>query len=105
MFFDNYKAHHKSQVRNSLFWEYDIRDFDWEAMKVVVVQRIVERGRIGDFYAILNLYGGKGVCEAIKRIPYLNPKDMSFVCAVFDIKKENLLCYTRKPSAAIHWDS
>ena len=87
MFFHNYRINHNSKVRKSLLWEYDLKNFDWHTMRNVVVQRVVERGRMDDFYAILNLYGLKEVKEAIKQIPYLNPVDISFVCSVFGLKK------------------
>ncbi len=105
MFFDDYKRHKDAQVRHSLFWEYDMDRFDWQAMKILVVQRVIERGRPNDFYAILNMYGLKDVIESIKKIPSMNAKDMTFVCNVFEIQKEDLLCYTKKQSHPLHWDS
>lgn len=105
MFFEDYKLHNEAQIRETLFWEYDLGCFDWQAMRSLVVQRVVERGRVVDFYAILNLYGLEGVKEAIKDIPCLNPKDLAFVCSVFELKKEDLKCYTRKQSRHQHWNS
>lgn len=96
MFFDNYKQHKTARIRESLLWEYDLSRFDWQAMRLIVVQRVVERGRMEDFYALLNMYGIEGVRESIKEIPVMSPKDMSFVCSVFDIKKEELKCYLRR---------
>lgn len=96
MFFDKYKQHREAKIRESLLWKYDLSRFDWQTMKNIVVQRVVERGRVDDFYAMLNMYGEEGVRESIKEIPVMNAKDMSFVCAVFDIKKEELKCYSRK---------
>ena len=86
-----------AQVRTSLLWEYDLARFDWQKMRTLVVQRVVERGRRDDFYAILNLYGLEGVREGIREIPTLNPKDRSFVCTTFHLKKEELKCCTQKP--------
>ena len=56
MYFENYKLHQDAQVRPSLLWEYELEHFDWNAMQSVVIQRVIERGRINDFYAVLNLY-------------------------------------------------
>lgn len=98
MFFENYKKHPEAKVRHSLLWEYDLDRFDWQNMRPIVVQRVIERGRLEDFYAILNLYGLKRVKESIKTVPYLNPKDQSFVCTVFGIKKEDLACYKKTQS-------
>lgn len=105
MFFKNYKNHPEATVRQTLLWEYRMDEFDWQNMRNVVVQRVVERGRMQDFYAILNLYGLKGVKEAIKSIPYLNPKDQTFVCNIFNIKKEDLTCYRKTLSQQQHWNS
>lgn len=105
MFFDDYRRHKDARLCRSLFWEYDFECIDWQAMKTLVVQRVIERGRQDDFYAILNMYSLEDVKDSIKRIPTMNAKDMSFVCNVFDLKKEDLLCYIRKQSRPQHWDS
>jgi len=105
MFFDNYHLHKDANIRNSLLWEYEFEKINWQQMREIIVQRVVERGRMNDFYAALNLYGIEGVKEAIKHIPYLNPKDLEFVCSVFEIKKEELKCYTTKPLKNQHWNS
>jgi hypothetical protein len=105
MFFDNYYLHKHAKIRNSLFWEYELEKINWHQMREIIVQRVVERGRMNDFYAILNLYGIEGVKEAIKQIPYLNPTDLEFVCSVFEIKKEELKCYTKKLLKNQHWNS
>lgn len=105
MFFDNYKQHPEAQIRASLLWEYELNDFDWNAMRNIVVQRVVERGRIDDFYAVLNLYGLNEFKEGIKKIPYLNAKDLNFVCTVFGLNKRELICYTQKRLHQKHWNS
>lgn len=105
MFFDGFEEHADAKVRESLLWEYDLSDFNYADMRNIVVQRVVERGRMDDFYAILNMYGVEGVKNAIKEIANFNPKDLAFVCSVFDLKKEELKCYTRKQLHPQRWDS
>ena len=39
------------------FGSTDMSRFDWEKMRTLVVQRVIERGRKDDFFAILNRYG------------------------------------------------
>lgn len=101
------KINTTSQVAPHLLWEYDLKNFDWQAMRTVVVQRVIERGRPEDFYAIFRLYGGlEGVREIIKNIPvFSNPRDISFVTSVFHLKKEELKCYMRKQSREKHLHS
>ncbi len=88
-----------------MLWEFDLEKFDWQQMRNEVVQRVLERGRMDDFYAILNLYGVEGVKAALREIPYMNDKDMNFACVAFDLRKEELKCYTRKQSMPLHWNS
>ena len=88
-----------------MLWEFDLEKFDWQQMRNEVVQRVLERGRMDDFYAILNLYGVEGVKEALREIPYMNDKDMNFACVAFDLRKEELKCYTKKQSMPLHWNS
>lgn len=103
--FEDYHNHRNAEVRPSLLWEFDLEKFDWQQMRNEVVQRVLERGRMDDFYAILNLYGMEGVKAALREIPYMNDKDMNFACVAFDLRKEELKCYTRKQSMPLHWNS
>lgn len=91
-------------MRESLLWEYDLESFNYQQMRNIVVQRVVERGRMDDFYAILNLYGVEGVKNAIREIDHFHPKDLAFVCSVFDLQKEELTCCTRKQSHPQRWN-
>ena len=47
-----------SSISPSLLWEYDLSHFDWWKSRKIVVQRVIERGWLKDFYAAFNLYGG-----------------------------------------------
>ena len=105
MYFSDYRKHKNERIRPSLLWEYDMEHFDYAKMRSVVVQRVIERGLPGDYYAMFSLYGVRGVREAVKELPNLSPKDMSFVCAIFNLKKEDLRCYTRKQLRQQHWGS
>lgn len=97
MYFDDWENYPNARLRDSLLWEYNIPNFDWERMKHIVVQRVIERGLKEDWYAAINLYGGLNKFrEIIKDVPHLNDKDLNFVCRIFNLKKEELRCYTRK---------
>lgn len=95
--FEDWKEKSKdATISKSLLWEYDLDNFDWNNMRVLVVQRVIERGWPEDFYAAIKLYGGlEQFRKIIKDIPVLTPKNIAFVCTVFQIKKEELKCYTR----------
>lgn len=96
--FDEYKKHGNIySISPTLLWEYDLSNFDWWKSRKIVVQRVLERGWLNDYYAAFHLYGGiEGFREIIKELPHLNPREMNFACTVFNLKKEELQCYTRK---------
>ena len=91
---------HQPKVRKSLLWEYDLSAFDWQYMRALVVERVVERGWDNDYYALFDLYGGiDGVRKIISdEVQILSDKDIAFVCVAFNLKKEELKCYIRKQS-------
>lgn len=91
---------HRPKVRHSLLWEYDLCSFDWQYMRALVVERVIERGWDEDYYALFALYGGMdGVRRIIRdEVLILSDKDIAFVCTAFNLKKEDLKCYIRKQS-------
>lgn len=100
MFFSDWENKSKdAKISKSLLWEYDLSHFDWYEMRTVVVQRVIERGWMKDFYAAIRLYGGlDNFREIIKTIPKLSALDIAFVCNVFNLNKEELRCYTWEQS-------
>lgn len=77
-------------VSSSLLWEYNLINFDWEEMSLIVIQRVCERGHLSDFYAILKLYGYSRIRKTIKdKIKcFYNLNDLLFACYLFDINIE-----------------
>ena len=96
--FDDYKNNKKvCSISPTLLWEYDLVAFDWWKSRRLVVQRVLERGWLSDYFAAFDLYGGiEGFREIVKDVPYLSDRDMNFACIAFGLKKEDLKCYTRK---------
>jgi hypothetical protein len=98
MFFDDWKEKSVGlKVSERLLWEYDLSRIDWNDMRTVVVQRVIERGSLEDFYAAIRLYDGiENLKAIIKEIPILSDRNMNFVINVFHLKKEELKCSTFK---------
>jgi len=92
------KIKENPQVDRHLLWDVNYDKIDWWAMRRLVVQRVIERGWMNDFYAIFRLYGGpKGVREIVKEIPaVMSPRNEAFARNLFNLSKNELQCYTRK---------
>ena len=87
----------KYHISPTLLWEYDLRHFDWQQARSIVVQRVIERGCAEDYFAAFDLYGGiAGFREILREVSTLSEKDLNFVCTFFNLKKEELRCYTRR---------
>ena len=101
--FEDWQTHRPAEISKALLWEYDTDapEWDWEYMKPTVVERVIERGNVSDYYALLQRYGGfEPLREVVRRLPRLSAMDMNWVCQLFHLKKEELACYTRNQSRA-----
>lgn len=104
MFFDDYKNFPNARINPALLWEYDQLHVNYTQLRHVIVQRVIERGWPNDWRAMLNLYGIAGVKAAIQNLPYLNAKDLNFVCHQFDIPLSTMKCYKKKQLVNSHWN-
>ncbi|MCL2878256.1 MAG: hypothetical protein FWF13_05700 [Acidobacteria bacterium] len=85
------------QISPHLLWDIDKSKIDFDKMKKFIVQRVIERGDVDDFYAMFQLYGGpEGVREIVKKLPaFYDPRDEALARILFDLKKKDLECYKR----------
>ena len=82
-------------INTGLFWEYSLENFDWQKYRKTVVERVIAMGRLSDWYAAFDLYGGIQGFRRIVRdeVVDLSPRDLNFVCHAFKIKLEDTRCY------------
>lgn len=59
-----------SKIRQSLFWDVEIKKIDWEKNKSTVIKRIFERGNEQEVLEIIDFYGK----EIIEKELYLQPR-------------------------------
>ena len=63
----------KYHISPTLLWEYDLRHFDWQQARSIVVQRVIERGCAEDYFAAFDLYGGiAGFREILREVSTLS---------------------------------
>ena len=61
-----------------LLWEYNLSTFDFEKSKKVVIERIIERGRLEDWQWMVNRYGGITILEVSGKSKGLSNRDKHF---------------------------
>jgi hypothetical protein len=93
------KASHpgKPNLAKRLFWEFTYDEMDWQKDNAIIIERVVERGSPEEWQEMIRFYGQKKVKNVIKNeITYLTDKAIRKVTTFFDLKPEELKCYTRK---------
>lgn len=104
-FFDKYiQEKHLHRISPTLLWEYDYDNFKWNAWRKIVVERVIQMGRINDWYAAFDLYGGIEGFRAIARdeVEDLDDRSFEFMCLALNLKKKETLCYRSKQLRRLH---
>ncbi len=91
-------------IRSELFWDIDMRNFDYDRNKTLIIERVLNYGTLTEFREILHYYGFDTIRRELKKAGHLELKTMEFVSSFFQLKKESLRCYTRKQLNQPHWN-
>lgn len=96
-FFEKYTPG-KRTLQPALFWDYNIPPEKLNQYPRLVATRVIKLGKLEDFYAAFDLFGGikPFVKIAKEQVIGLTPKELNFICFAFNIKKEDTLCYKRE---------
>lgn len=73
-----------------LFWDTSIENIDVKKHKEYIVERVVLRGKIEDFYLLLQLYTIDEIKASLILSRELDPKTAHFCCTIFNIPKSQL---------------
>jgi hypothetical protein len=94
----------KPDLPARLFWDFRYDDIDWKAEYLTVITRVIERGNAAQWIEMIRFYGEPAVIHALQHdIAFLADYAIEEVCKYFPLRKEELLCYTRKQSKPQHW--
>ena len=61
-----------------LLWEYDKSTLDIDKSRVIVIERVVERGNIKDWQEIISYYPKEEILRVIEHSKQLSKKDKHF---------------------------
>lgn len=73
-----------------LFWDAPIENIDIEKNKKYIIERVVTRGFLEDFYILTQLYSRDQIVESLKRSRELDPKTVNFCSLYFHVPKSDL---------------
>jgi hypothetical protein len=95
------------QINQGLLWEYRMEDFDWKKYRKTVAERVISMGRLADWYAAFDLYGGIRGFRKIARdeVVDLSQRDLNFMCRALNINMEETRCYKQAQLRKAHLNS
>lgn len=94
----------KPDLPKRLFWDTRYDEIDWAGDYLPVIERVLEKGNEAEWKEVIRFYGENKVVFALKNeIKFLPDYAIDKVCEYFQLRKEELLCYTRKQSRPGHW--
>lgn len=74
----------------TLFWETPLEKLDIAKHKRPIIERVITRGSIEDFYILLQLYSNDEIKESILQSRILDDKTANFCSLIFQIPKSSI---------------
>jgi len=88
------------RINPALLWDYNTENIDPLQCKRLIATRVIQLGKLEDFYAAFDTFGGieEFALIAKNEVTGLDARDLNFICYAFDLKKEETQCYKRAQS-------
>lgn len=74
----------------NLFWDTPIEKIDIEKHKNYIIERVLSRGLLADFYFLLQLYTSEEITNAVKKSKTFDKKTINFCSHYFKIPVNEL---------------
>ncbi len=91
-------------LRPALFWDVDVSKIDLQKHQAAVIERILMRGRLEEYRAMMRFYGKDTVRKVVLNARYLDKTTLSFCSTIFDLPVTEFRCYKLAQSNPGHWD-
>ena len=73
-----------------LFWDTPVANIDIKKNKRYVVERVLTRGFLQDFYLLTKMYDTEEIKDALRKSKELDPKTVNFCSHYFNIPKSEM---------------
>jgi hypothetical protein len=78
----------KPNIPSYLLWEYDLDTFNYDKSYKIVIERILERGRIEDWREMITYYSNEKILKTIEWSAQLTQRDKNF--SIFFLESDML---------------
>lgn len=87
-----------------LLWDIDAQELDPNKHARFIVERVLTRGRLSDWFEIQTYYGWERLKKEVVKIRSLDSLTLNFCSKLFHIPKEQFRCYNTDPSIQKLWN-
>jgi hypothetical protein len=88
-----------------LFWDVDLRGFDFEKHKVHLIHKVLEYGLLKDWNLLKEMYGLDTIKEVSLNLRTLDAVTLAYLSAIFNIDKTEFRCYNHRQLFPNYWNS
>jgi hypothetical protein len=86
----------KPFVNPRIFWDVEVDSLDFETHKKMIVERVFERGDVGDIRAARRFYPNTEIEKILLSARHLSPGRLHLASAIIDQPLESFACYTQR---------
>lgn len=87
----------------NLFWDVDASDLDAKEHARFIIERVLTRGLMKDWWTLIHLYDWETIKTEIVQIRYLDKRTLNFCSTFFHIPKTEFRCYNQPQSIQELW--
>lgn len=92
------------RMSKNLFWDIDSDKINLNSCPAQIIHRVLENGEWNDWCLIREYYGLDKIVEECKHFRTLDPKALSFICALSHTNKNDYRCYHIAQSNPTLWN-
>jgi len=91
------------QFSTNLFWDTDETTLEVEKNARFIIEWVLSRGRLSDWFTLLQLYGQDRIKKEAMKIRYLDKVTLNFCSTLFNVPKSKFRCYKQPQSIQQLW--
>jgi hypothetical protein len=91
-------------LNKALFWDTDYEKLDYERHARKIIERVITRGTLQDWWEIKKYYGKERIKSEIVTVRSLDKLSLNFCSNYFNVPKTEFRCYNTNPSTQQLWN-
>ena len=88
----------------NLFWDVNAADLDAKEHARFIIERVLTRGLMKDWWALIRLYDWETIKTEIVQMRYLDKVTLNFCSTFFHMPKSKFRCYNQPKAIQELWD-